>query len=81
MSWKKIIEAAEKRGSFTQSEKHKAGEWSTCAVGEITKGRIERFKTNDPLIHWGIKFDAAVHGDHIDEAKKIHAKIQKAAAK
>lgn len=42
-TWISIIKAAEKRGSFTEVEKHHAGCWATCAVGEKVSTRTQAF--------------------------------------
>jgi|SRR5579872_4557333 len=35
--WRAIVDAAERRGSFTQEEITKAGDWNSCAFGEANK--------------------------------------------
>ena len=34
LNWEKRIEMAKKNGYFTDDDKNKARDWSTCAVGE-----------------------------------------------
>lgn len=42
-TWAKVIDAAEKRGSFTAAEIKQSACWATCAVGERVSTRTETF--------------------------------------
>jgi hypothetical protein len=71
VKWRKRLDAAEKRGRFTEYEENLAGSWDVCAVGEgkqqlnksiVTKAFIydSEFLMNAPvdrkLLKLGVKF-------------------------
>lgn len=84
-SWAARIEAAEKRGNFTELEKRlAASNWLTCAVGEKHgfPGRMnwqwdwpDGPEIEPDELTLGFKFGDAVQDDDIPEAKRLYAEI------
>ena len=77
-SWALRIEAAEKRGRFTEQDKDKAQSWNTCAVGErhgwpsgliFTELRREEINLGGHFLHVVVRDDFA-------EAKRLYLAIQ-----
>jgi len=83
MNWHKRIDAAEKRGRFTEDDKHRADNWVTCACGEQDK-RIPRFMgepTDEGLQHLGYQFSGAIGATDFGKARTTLARIERRAAK
>ena len=81
MSWKAIIEAAEKRGSFTVPNKRKAWSWKTCAVGETVKLQFNEEPKDLVVNELGFEFSRAVQNDKPTHAKYLLREIQLAGSK
>lgn len=85
MSWIKELRKALKTGTFSEAAKADAADWTTCAVGEAHKrapkivvGIDESEDAMDRvLVNLGRQFDIAVNGDHVKDAARIYARIQK----
>lgn len=81
--WTEAIDAAEKRGGFTEEDKDNAREWPTCACGQQDE-RIPREEYGSPkdqqLAGDGVSFDQAVWFDDLDLAREVMGRIEARAA-
>ena len=83
-NWKQRILAAKRRKRFTEGDKDKACEWSTCAVSErmAQEGPVSLATRSvydlkyEPLRQLGYDFMAAVLGQKIPEADRLYRTIR-----
>jgi hypothetical protein len=82
MNWHQRIDAARKRGSFTQEDKILSGDWPDCACGEQDP-RIKRGLNGRPLdsrlFGYGVQFDIFVNEHKFDMAEIMLLHIEKRA--
>lgn len=79
MTWKSRIEAALMAGEFTEDDKERSGEWSSCAVGEHmypVLGEDYQRNISPGMTFLGVDFCAAVHEDKPERAMLIYKEIQ-----
>lgn len=81
--WWEAIDAAEKRGGFTEEDVERAEGWVDCACGKQDP-RIPRHHGLAPkdyrLATLGVHFYDAVDGNLYEEARRILLAIEKRAA-
>jgi len=81
-TWERRIDAAEKRGRFTDAD-HAATAWDSCAVAEQRKAHPDVVVTqwdeplDEPLYHLGYAFARAVRGDDPMKARQVLKKIDR----
>lgn len=76
--WRGIIARARDRGRFTESNKGKAGDWDTCAIGEATERYTFQFRSRCKLLEFmGMDFYHAVEDDDFNKADKVLTRIEK----
>ena len=81
LNWEKRIEMAKKNGYFTDDDKNKARDWSTCAIGEQFNiediDYIINEHSGNEIEQLGIDFWIFVKNDQVSEAKNCFKKIKK----
>ena len=81
LNWEKRIEMAKKNGYFTDDDKNKARDWSTCAVGEQFNIEDIEYITNEyygnEIEQLGVDFWIFVKNDQLSEAENCFKKIKK----
>lgn len=81
-SWKKRIEEAKVRGSFTASDQRRVGNWKTCFVGEL-KGIDKRsdptYPYDETLLNLGWNAMTPVENNNPAGAEQIHTEIHERA--
>ena len=88
-TWKERLEKAnqvEVGFCFTDEDMDMAGEWETCAVGEVLNLKTEGLSMEqidqtvrdlNPVLHnLGYEFTGAVHDGDIDKAETLYYEIQ-----
>ena len=76
-SWAARIEAAEKRGKFTDYEVALASDsWLSCAVGEKHNWPSTYYKLTEEEEWLGLDFGYAVSEEQIQQAKFLYEEIQ-----
>lgn len=81
--WKDRIRRARQRGKFLEADIRLAGNFHTCALGEINMGGAERFSVNliervSPVLYRAaMNFMYAVRDNEFDKAAEIRREIRK----
>jgi hypothetical protein len=81
LTWAQRIEAARARGWFTEGDKNRASEWTTCAVGEALPAEVDRWLSTlsvraDSLARPGLAFAMAVGENDFAAASRLLAEIK-----
>ena len=71
MTWKQRIERAARNNSFAVADLRCAGDFHSCAVGEIF-GDEHTYLMKNPEMVLGLAFYDAVRSDNVRLAGKIH---------